>query len=92
MGFLNLFKRGSKIAEAKANASLDKMEDPTEMTTQAIRDLNVKLTNAVDAQATYKAMIIQLKSRQKEKETEKTVQYGSGRSFNRIDGSDKTDR
>lgn len=71
MGLLDLFKRGGKIAESKANASLDNMENPAEMTAQAIRDLNVKLTNAVSAQATYKAMIIQLESKQKGKEAEK---------------------
>ena len=71
MGFLDFLKRSSKIAESKANTVLDNMEDPTEMTAQAIRDLNVKLTNAVDAQATYKSMIIQLESKQKAKETER---------------------
>ena len=71
MGIFSIFKRGGKIAEAKANSALDKLEDPTEMTTQALRDLNVKLENAVNAQATYKAMIIGLKSKQKEKENEK---------------------
>jgi phage shock protein A len=71
MSIWNIFNRGSKIAEAKANSALDKMEDPTEMTSQAIRDLNSKLTNAINAQATYKAMIIQLKVKEKDKENEK---------------------
>jgi phage shock protein A len=71
MGFFDFLTRGSKIAEAKANSALDKMEDPTEMTSQAIRDLNVKLTNAINAQATYKAMIIELKAKEKGKEDEK---------------------
>ena len=71
MGIFSIFKRGGKIAEAKTNSALDKIEDPTEMTAQALRDLNVKLDNAAQAQATYKAMIIQLKSKQKEKENEK---------------------
>jgi len=72
MSFFSIFNRGSKIAEAKTNSILDKMEDPSEMTEQAIRDLNGKLTTAINAQATYKAMIIQLKASEKAKETEKS--------------------
>ena len=72
MSIFNIFRRGSKIAEAKANSALDKMEDPTEMTSQAIRDLNSKLTTAINAQASYKAMIIELKAKEKGKESEKS--------------------
>jgi len=72
MSFFSIFRRGSKIAEAKANSALDKMEDPTEMTSQAIRDLNSKLTTAINAQASYKAMIIELKAKEKGKESEKS--------------------
>lgn len=72
MGIFSIFKRGGKIAEAKANSALDKIEDPTEMTAQALRDLNVKLDNAVQAQSTFKSTIIQLKGKQKAKEDEKT--------------------
>lgn len=71
MGFWsNLFGRGSKIAEAKANAKLDEIEDPVEMTSQALRDLNDKLGRAMTAQASYKSMIIQFKTKEQKKRDE----------------------
>jgi phage shock protein A len=73
MSIWNIFSRGSKIAEAKANSALDRAEDPSEMTEQAIRDLNVKLTKAMEAQATFKSMIIQLQSAEKKSETDKAT-------------------
>lgn len=62
MGLFSIFRRGGKVIEAKANAAIDKAEDPTEMTSQAVRDLSEKLESAVNAQATYKATIIKLKA------------------------------
>jgi phage shock protein A len=73
MGWWNIFARGNKIAEAKANSALNRAEDPSEMTEQAIRDLNFKLSKAMEAQATFKSMIIQLQSAQKKSETEKAT-------------------
>lgn len=71
MGFFSrIFGRSSKIVEAKANAKLDELEDPVEMTTQAVRDLNDKLTRAMTAQASYKSMIIQLQSKEQKKRNE----------------------
>jgi phage shock protein A len=72
MGFWDIFKRGSKVLEANANAALEKVEDPSVMTSQALLDLNSKLDNAINAQATYKSMIIGLKAKQVKKDDEKT--------------------
>lgn len=71
MSIWNIFKRGSKVLEANANAALEKMEDPSVMTSQALIDLNAKLEKAINAQATYKSMIIGLKAKQAKKEEEK---------------------
>lgn len=72
MGFWDIFKRGSKILEANANAALEKAEDPSVMTSQTLLDLNGKLEKAINAQATYKSMIIGLKAKQAKKDSEKT--------------------
>jgi len=90
MGIFNIFKRTGKIVEANANSALDKIEDPTVMVTQALRDLNVEYTNAVNAQATFKSAIIKLKEKKQEKETEKSDwEDKAGRLQDRID-SDET--
>lgn len=72
MSWWNIFARGNKILEANANAALEKVEDPSVMTSQTILDLNGKLEKAINAQATYKSMIIGLKAKQSKKEIEKT--------------------
>lgn len=59
MSWFSIFKRADKIAEAKANSAIDTMENPVEMTQQAIRDLSEKLQHAIEAQVKVKALIIQ---------------------------------
>ena len=86
MAFWDIFKRGSKIVEANANSALEKMEDPSVMTSQALIDLNGKLEKAINAQATYKSMIIGLKAKQVKKEDEKNEWMAkAGKLQDRID-------
>jgi len=56
------FKRLFKIGEANAHATLDKIEDPTVMTEQGIRDMKVQLDNSIKALAEVKAMAIRAKN------------------------------
>lgn len=62
MGFMNIFKRGSKIVEANANAAIDKMENPVLMTEQAIRDMTEQIGRAIKAQAGVKKRALKLKA------------------------------
>jgi phage shock protein A len=55
MGF---FGRLFKIGQAEAHAALDKLEDPTKMTDQGIRDMKVKLEESIKALAEVKALAI----------------------------------
>jgi phage shock protein A len=59
MGFFN---RLFKIGQAEANAMLDKIEDPTKMTEQGIRDMKVKLDESIKALAEVKALEIRAKN------------------------------
>ncbi len=56
------FKRLFKIGEANAHAALDKIEDPTKMTEQGIRDMKVQLDESIKALAEVKAMAIRAKN------------------------------
>lgn len=62
MGWLNIFKRVNKVAEAKANTAVDTIEDPVQMTEQAIRDLREKLQKALNAEVKLKALVIEKRS------------------------------
>jgi phage shock protein A len=59
MGFFN---RLFKIGQAEAHAVLDKMEDPTKMTDQGIRDMKLKLDESIKALAEVKALEIRSKN------------------------------
>ncbi|PID87921.1 MAG: phage shock protein A [Bacteroidia bacterium] len=59
MGF---FKRLFKIGQAEAHATLDKLEDPTKMTEQGIRDMKDKLAESIKALAEVKALAIRAKN------------------------------
>jgi phage shock protein A len=52
------FKRLFKIGEAEAHSILDKLEDPTKMTEQGIRDMKKKLDESIKALAEIKALAI----------------------------------
>ncbi|MEH0155799.1 PspA/IM30 family protein [Limibacter armeniacum] len=54
-------KRLFGIAQAEANAALDKLEDPVKMTEQGIRDLKVDLTKSLQGLAEVKALHIRAK-------------------------------
>ena len=56
---MSIFKRISKIFEAKANTAVDNMENPVEMTKQAIRDLEDKLAKGIQAQVQIQTIIIE---------------------------------
>ncbi len=59
MGF---FKRLFKMGEAEAHSALDKLEDPTKMTEQGIRDMKKQLDESIKALAEVKAMAIRAKN------------------------------
>jgi phage shock protein A len=59
---MGVFQRLFKIGEAKANVAVDALENPVEMTQQAIRDLKKKLSAGLEAEAQLKAMIIGMRS------------------------------
>jgi phage shock protein A len=59
MGF---FGRLFKIGQAEAHAALDKLEDPTKMTDQGIRDMKAKLDESIKALAEVKALEIRAKN------------------------------
>ncbi len=59
---MNFFKRLFKIGQAEANATIDKMEDPINMTEQGIRDMKSDLEKSVEALAQVKALAIRAKN------------------------------
>ena len=59
MGF---FKRLFKIGEAESNSLLDRLEDPTKMTEQGIRDMKVDLDKAIQSLAEIKGLAIRSKN------------------------------
>lgn len=62
MGLTNLLRRLGIVAEAKANAAIDQIEDPVEMTKQGIRMMSETHQRAVEAEVKLKALIIQRRS------------------------------
>lgn len=59
---MGIFNRLFKIGEAEANDMVDKLEDPTKMTEQGIRDMKVDLDNSIKALAEVKALAIRSKN------------------------------
>jgi phage shock protein A len=59
---MGVFQRLFKIGEAKANVAVDALENPVEMTQQAIRDLQKKLQSGLEAEAQLKALVIGMKT------------------------------
>lgn len=59
---MNLFKRLFKIGQAEANAAVDQMEDPINMTEQGIRDLKIDLEKSLESLAQVKALAIRAKN------------------------------
>ncbi len=59
---MNLFKRLFKIGQAEANAAVDQMEDPINMTEQGIRDLKIDLEKSLESLAQLKALAIRAKN------------------------------
>jgi phage shock protein A len=70
---MGVFQRLFKIGEAKANVAVDALENPVEMTQQAIRDLKKKLQAGLEAEAQLKAMIIGLRTDEQKSRDEATV-------------------
>ncbi len=63
---MNFFKRLFKMGQAEANAALDNMENPIRLTEQGIRDLKVKLEDALESLAQVKALSIRAKNEHEE--------------------------
>jgi phage shock protein A len=70
---MGLFQRIFKIGEAKANKAVDALENPVEMTQQAIRDLKKKLQSGLEAEAQLKAMIIGMRTDEQKSKDEAAV-------------------
>jgi phage shock protein A len=70
---MGLFQRIFKIGEAKANKAVDSLENPVEMTQQAIRDLKKKLQSGLEAEAQLKAMVIGMRTDAQKSHNEATV-------------------
>lgn len=62
---MSIFSRLFKVGEAQANSAIDKIEDPVKMSQQAIRDLKVDLTKALESLAEVKALAIRTRRDQK---------------------------
>ena len=59
---MKFIKRLFKIGEAEANAALNSIEDPINMSEQGIRDLHDDLSKAMEALAKVKSIVIRSKS------------------------------
>ena len=59
MGFFSWVRRLFKIGEAEIHAGLDKLEDPSKMAEQGIRDLKKSLTSSIRELAEVKSLHIQ---------------------------------
>ena len=59
---MSFFKRLFKIGQAEANATLDSMEDPINLTEQGIRDLKSDLSKSLESLAQVKALAIRAKN------------------------------
>jgi len=59
---MSFFKRLFKIGQAEANATLDSMEDPINLTEQGIRDLKIDLAKSLESLAQVKALAIRSKN------------------------------
>ncbi len=55
---MSIFRRLFKIGESETNAIVDQMEDPVKMSQQAIRDLKLDLSKALESLAEVKAIAI----------------------------------
>ncbi len=53
---MSIFRRIFKIGEAEANSAINKLEDPVKMSEQAIRDLKLNLSQALESLAEVKAI------------------------------------
>lgn len=52
---MNIWQRLGFVSKAKANDVVDKLEDPTQITNQVLREFNEKLNEAISATATVQA-------------------------------------
>ncbi len=59
---MGIFKRLFRIGKAEAHSKIDKIEDPTKMTDQGIRELKEKLEKSIEALAEVKALAIRTKN------------------------------
>ena len=59
---MKFIKRLFKIGEAEANAALNAIEDPINMSEQGIRDLHDDLSKAMEALAKVKSIVIRSKA------------------------------
>ena len=62
----SLFKRLSKVLQAKANLAIDSMENPSEMITQALRDLRKDLQSCIESLAEVKASCMKLEREERD--------------------------
>lgn len=62
---MSIFRRLFKVGESQANSLIDKMEDPVQMSEQAIRDLRLDLNKALESLAEVKAIAIRTRREMK---------------------------
>ncbi len=71
---MSIFKRLFNIGQAEANAAIDKLEDPVNMTRQGIRDLKIDLDKSIQSLAEVKAIAIRSKN-EAEKAKQQAIDY-----------------
>lgn len=62
---MSIFRRLFKVGESQANSLIDQMEDPVQMSEQAIRDLRLDLNKALESLAEVKAIAIRTRREMK---------------------------
>jgi phage shock protein A len=55
---MSILGRIFRVGEAKANTAVDKLEDPTEMSEQILRELNEQLQKGIESEAEVKAIAL----------------------------------
>ena len=71
---MSLLKRLFRIGAAEANAAVDKLENPTKIAEQVIRELKENLQEALTAEAQIKAIALETRANEK-KEREQASQW-----------------
>ena len=67
---MSIFNRLKTIFNANANAALDAAEDPSVMEAQAVRDLESKLQQGVDAEVQLKTLVVEKQTLANKKQKE----------------------